>query len=127
MIKPDLQRGTFVEVEIAVGQESGDCANGGSNAGAYGGATPTTSYSATKRANARSCARSFHLVPFVHAAAFNLAFFIGRFNAGVAGHSGHGRTERKPDVLGVDVVKAEQQAGVELVLQFADGAFDHLA
>src|SRR5207244_7901221 len=76
VIEPDLERGAFVEPQIAIHKESRDCAGGCSNTSANGSTAPASSHCAADCAYTRACASSSYLVPFVHAAALTLPFLI---------------------------------------------------
>src|SRR2546430_16468795 len=121
---PALERGAFVEPQIAIHKESRDCAGGCSDTSANGGAAPASGHCAANCAYTRTCASSFYLVPFVHASALNLAFLIGRLHAVLARHTSYGGDQRNPPGIGFNLIEPEQQAGVGSGLHSRQMAFD---
>src|SRR5262249_34261837 len=124
MVEPNFQRGAFVEAEIAVCQESRYRADGCSDAGADGSTASAASHCTANCAHTGACACSFDLVPLIHAAAFDLAFFVRRFDAVFARNAGHCCDQRNPSMTGFDLVETEQQARMKAVLHSAHMTFD---
>src|SRR5437899_5086449 len=108
VIEPDLERGAFVEPQIAIHKESRDCAGGCSDTSANGGAAPASGHCTADCAHTRTCACPFNLVPFVHASALDLAFLIGRLHAVLARNTSYGGVQRHTDVIGFNLIETEQ-------------------
>src|SRR4029077_19566294 len=90
-IQPHLEHGAFVENDVAIGEESRQCAGTCSYAGADCCTATAPAYCAAGRAYTGAQRGVFSRAALARALAFDIALFIGRLKPMFSWHSNHGR------------------------------------
>src|SRR5581483_3375239 len=122
MIEAHLHHGALVEFQVAIGEIASECSSSGTDPCANASALATSGRRAARCADSRSHGNGFDHVAVAHAFAFNLAFGIGLLDAMLTRESGKRRNQWHLAVAGIDLVKADQHAGMKALFNRTDVA-----
>jgi hypothetical protein len=106
MIEADLQGGSLLQAEIAVGQKPGQGTQSGPGAGSNTSAFAPSSGDTSNSADSSAHCGRFHHVPLTHALFFDRSLRIGLFGGMFPGHTGYRGDEGHLAVSRVDIIEA---------------------
>jgi hypothetical protein len=124
MIEPNLEHGAFLKAKVVVGQEGRSCTGCRSAARTDARTSAAMSGSSDRSANTGADCSRFDCALFAHATALEISFLTDRLDRAVARRTHYGRNERHRTMAGIDLVEAQQQAGMKARLNRAHVTFE---